>query len=126
MQTRTKIYLVMAHLGALSSLGFLASVLLDWPDFFKGLMLGMLLLPLLIAPLRRMRDEYIDSLWRAGTAWAFVTMVLLFLFAPFIHGIYEGFRGLPNGDTISAEAAGYAAILMFFAGFHVEWVRSRI
>ena len=124
MQMRTKLYLVMAHLGALSSLGFLASVLLDWPDFFKGLMIGMLLLPLLIAPLRQMRDEYIDNLWRSGTAWAFVTMVILFLFAPFLHGFWDGFNGIGNGRSISAEAAGYAAILMFFAGFHVEWLRS--
>ena len=125
-EKRTRIYLTMAHVGALASLGFLAAHLLHWPDFVKGLMVGMLLLPLVIAPLRRMRDEYIDSLWRAGTAWAFVAVVASFLFGPFLAGAYDGVIGLPAQQGIPVEAAGYCAILAFFIGFHVEWMRARL
>ena len=125
-EKRTRIYLTMASTGFLASLGFAAAHLLGWPDFVKGLMVGMLLLPLAIAPLRRMRDEYIDSLWRAGTSWAFVAVVASFLFGPFLEGAYDGFTGAQARPDIPFEAAGYAAILAFFVGFHVEWLRARL
>lgn len=125
-EKRTSIYLTMAHLGFAASIGFAAAQVLHWPDFVKGLMVGMLLLPLGIAPLRRMRDEYIDSLWRSGTAWAFVAVVASFLFGPFLEGAYDGFTGAPPHQTIPVEAAGYAAILAFFIGFHIEWLRARL
>ncbi|WP_296676255.1 hypothetical protein [Novosphingobium sp.] len=125
-EKRTAIYLNMAHMGFFASLGFAAANALHWPDFVKGLTVGLLLLPLVIAPLRRMRDEYIDSLWRAGTAWAFVAVIASFLFAPFLEGFYDGLAAAPSHQNIPVEAAGYAAILAFFIGFHVEWLRARL
>lgn len=125
-EKRTRIYLAMAHLGFLASLGFAAAQLLHWPDFFIGLMVGMLLLPLVIAPLRRMRDEYVDSLWRTGTAWAFLAVIVSFLFAPFAAGFYSGLTGAPTHLGIPVEAGAYFAILAFFIGFHVEWLKVRM
>lgn len=125
MEKRIKTYLIMAHLGALASLGILVAWLLEWPDFVKGLMIGMLLLPLIIAPLRRMRDEYIDGLWQAGTAWAFVAIVACFLFAPIFGGMWGDITGVQRGRDIPVEHGAYLAILMFFAGFHAKWLAGR-
>ncbi len=125
MEKRTKTYLLMAHVGALASLGVFGAWLLDWPDFVKGLMIGLLLLPVVIAPLRRMRDEYIDSLWQAGTGWAFVAIVACFLLAPFLGGMWAGLIDVPRGQSIPVEHGAYLAILMFFAGFHVKWLSGK-
>ena len=88
-------------------------------------MIGMLLLPLVIAPLRRMRDESVDSLWRAGTAWAFVAIVACFLLAPFAEAMWGGLTGVPRGQGIPLQHGAYLAILMFFAGFHLKWLAGR-
>ncbi|MFM5907286.1 MAG: hypothetical protein ACKOPO_06845 [Novosphingobium sp.] len=123
MQKRTRTYLAMAHLGGIAVIGLAAAWALDWPDFLKGLMVGMLMIPLIVIPLRRMRDEYVDSLWRAGTAWAFVAVVASFLFAPFAEGVVDGFTGASPHQDWPASGTGYLAILAFFAGFHVKWLR---
>lgn len=126
LEKRTTTYMTMAHLGLLAALGFGAARLLDWPDFVQGLMIGMLLLPLVVLPLRGMRDEYIDSLWRAGTSWAFIAVVASFLFAPFLEGVYDGLTGAPNQQAIPVAAAGYAAIVAFFVGFHAKWLAAKL
>jgi ABC-type spermidine/putrescine transport system permease subunit II len=123
MEKRTTIYLTMAHFGFAATLGFLAAFALDWPDFVKGLMIGMLMIPLIVLPLRGMRDEYIDGLWKTGTAWAFVGVVIAFLFGPFLEGVYDGFTSNGSGQDIPASSVGFIAIMAFFTGFHLKWLR---
>ena len=120
---RTSLYLTAAHLGAIGALEQVTAQALNWPDFLKGLGVGMMIIPLIVLLLRGLRDEYIESLWRAGTSWAFVAVVASFLLAPFVEGVFDGYTGAPPAQDWPAQATGMIAILAFFAGFHVQWLR---
>jgi hypothetical protein len=120
---RTRLYLIMAHCGALGALGVMLTFGLSLPDFVKGLSIGVMIAPLAAMLARRLRDEYLEELWRAGTSLAFVAMVLVFLVLPFAEGVYDGFTGNARAQDIPAEAAGLAAIIAFYAGFHIRWLR---
>lgn len=122
-ERRTKIYLVMAHLGALATLGVMLSYALGLPDFVKGFTIGLMVVPLAVVLIRRLRDEYIETLWQAGTSLAFAALVVGYLLLPFLEGLYDGFTGNPSGQDIPAHFAGFAAIAAFYTGFHIRWVR---
>lgn len=120
---RTRLYLIMAHCGAIGAAGVVVTFGLSLPDFVKGVSIGVMIAPLAVMLTRRLRDEYIEQLWRAGTSFAFVAVVLVFLAAPFAEGLYDGFTGNGSGQNIPAEATGLAAIIAFYAGFHLRWLR---
>jgi hypothetical protein len=120
---RTRLYLVMAHCGALGAIGVVLAFGLALPEFVKGLSIGVMIAPLAAMLARRLRDEYLEELWRSGTSLAFVAMVLMFLVMPFCEGVYDGFTGNGSGQDIPAEAAGLGAIIAFYAGFHIRWLR---
>lgn len=120
---RTGLYLIMAHLGALAAVGVLVSFGFDLPDFVKGLTIGIMVAPLAVMLIRGLRDEYIEQLWQAGTSWAFVAIVFGYLVLPAAEGFYDGFTANAGGRDIPAEAAGFAAIVAFYTGFHVRWLR---
>lgn len=123
LEDRTRTYLIMAHFGALATVCVLLSFGLDLPDFVKGLSIGMMVVPLVVMHVRRWRDEYIDTLWQAGTSLAFAAVVVGFLVLPFAEGIYDGFTGSPADRGIPAEATLFAGILAFYGGFHLRWLR---
>ncbi len=125
-EKRTRLYLTAAHLGAVGAIIIVAAQILDFRDFIKGLGIGMTVAPLAVLLVRRLRDEYIDSLWRAGTSWAFVAVVVSFLFAPFIQRFVDGLLGSARYQEWPVEAAGLIAILAFFTGFYLKWLRSRL
>lgn len=122
-EERTKLYLIMAHLGGLATLSVFLTFGLELPDFFKGLSIGLMVVPLIVMLIRRFRDEYIETLWQSGTSLAFAALVFGFLALPFLEGFYDGLTGNESGRDIPAEIAGFAAIVAFYAGFHIRWMR---
>ena len=125
-EKRTRMYLTAAIVGFVATLLMIASLALDWPDFMKGLPIGLLLVSLITLLLRRLRDEYIQLLWNAGTSWAFVAVVVLFLISPFVEGVMDGFNGAVRDQAITADFIGPTALLAFFVGFHVKWLRTSL
>ena len=123
-EKRTRMYLTSAVMGFGATLFWIVASALGWPDFVKGLSIGLLLVSLITLLLRRLRDEYIQQLWNAGTGFAFVAVVVLFLVSPFIEGFVAGFNGAVRDQAITAELIGPAALLAFFIGFHFKWLRS--
>lgn len=122
-EKRTKLYLTQAHLGALATIGVMLSYGLGLPDFVKGLSIGLMVVPLGVMLIRRFRDEYIETLWQAGTSLAFVVLVIGFLVLPGLEGFYDGAAGNPKSQDIPAAFAGFAAIAAFYIGFHIRWLR---
>jgi hypothetical protein len=122
-EDRTRLYLVMAHLGGLATIGVFVSIGLDLPPFVKGLSVGLMIVPLIVMLIRRFRDEYIETLWQSGTSLAFAAMVFGFLGLPFLEGLYDDFTGNKSWRDIPAEVAGFLAIIAFYIGFHVRWLR---
>jgi len=116
-------YLIMAHLGGLATIGVLVSFSLGLPDFVRGLTIGLMVVPLAVVLISRLRDEHIETLWQAGTSLAFAVLVIGYLVLPFLEGFYDGFTGAPNGQDIPAHIAGFAAIAAFYLGFHYRWLR---
>ncbi|MBD59854.1 MAG: hypothetical protein CL808_07025 [Citromicrobium sp.] len=113
-------------------MGFAATILMilagafDWPDFVKGLSIGLLLVSLVTLLLRRLRDEFIEQLWNSGVSLAFAAVVIVFLFSPFLEGFVDGFNGSVRDQAITAEFVGPTALLAFFVGFHAKWLRSSL
>lgn len=123
LEDRTRIYLIMAHLGGLATVGVFVAYGFALPDFVKGVTIGVMVVPLAVMLIRRFRDEYIETLWQSGTSLAFAAVVIVFLALPFLEGVYDGFVGNANGRDIPAEAAGFSAIVAFYTGFHFSWLR---
>lgn len=119
-------YLLAAHAGALILTGALAAFALDAPDFFKGLPIGMLLAIVIILFMRQLRDEYIERLWNAGTAAAFLMALASTLGVELVRGFTDPavdvFASTPWFDSLQIGALALAA---FFIGFHVELWRGR-
>ena len=123
LEERTRLYLIMAHLGGLATIGVLVAYGFALPDFVKGLTIGIMIAPLAVMLIRRLRDEYIETLWQSGTSLAFAAVVIVFLALPFLEGIYDGAMGNASSQAIPAEAAGFSAIIAFCVGFHFRWMR---
>jgi hypothetical protein len=123
LEERTRLYLIMAHLGALATIIVFLAFGFALPDFVKGLSIGLMVVPLFVMLLRRFRDEYIETLWQSGTSFAFAAVVFTFLVLPFLEGLYEGLYDIEDGRDIPADVIGLAAILAFYIGFHFRWVR---
>lgn len=123
LEERTKLYLIMAHLGGLATLSVFLTFGFELPDFFKGLSIGLMIVPLIVMLIRRFRDEYIETLWQSGTSLAFAALVFGFLALPSLEGFYDGFTGNESGRDIPAEIAGFAAIVAFYTGFHIRWMK---
>lgn len=119
---RATLYLTSAHMGAIATAILIPARALDWPDFVQGLGLGVLLVSIVILLRRKLRDEYIEGLWRTGTTYAFVTLVIWYLLAPFTHGVLDGLFDVDTGASLPVDWTGLVAIAAFFVGFHRQWL----
>lgn len=122
-EKRTHMYLTSAVMGFAATILMIAGQILDLPDFVKGVAIGLMLVSLLTLLVRRLRDEFIDQLWHAGTSLAFAAVVIVFLASPFVEGIVDGFNGSVRDQAITADFVGPVALLAFFVGFHLKWLR---
>ena len=124
--SRPQKYLWAAHAGALVLITSIAAHALDMPDFFKGLSLGILLALIVILFRSRLRDEYIERLWNAGTAAAFLAALLCTLGVELVRGFAD-----PATDVFATPPlfvpleVGGLTLAAFFAAFHVEMLRTR-
>lgn len=123
--TRARMFLVSAHMGATATALLIAASIAPLSDFVRGLSVGILLVSLFMLLVRRRVDEYIDGLWAAGASFAFVAMVVWFLFAPFLSGFVDGLLRQVPDPTDFARGGGLIAITAFFVGFHFKWLRGQ-
>lgn len=124
-EKRTSIYMTAAHMGAVATPLLLIAIILQWPDFVRGFSVGILVVSLSLLLWRRLRDEFIEQLWNAGTSWAFAAVVLWFLFLPFFQDLLSDLVARDLHPPVPTDWAGVAAIAAFFIGFHLKWLRSR-
>lgn len=124
---RSQKYLWAAHAGGVLMAAMGLTFWLDGPDFIKGLFVGMLLAIVAILFRRKLRDEYVETLWNAGTAAAFlltlVSTVGVELVRGFVDPAVDVFAAAP---LFSATEIGVIALATFFIAFHVAMWRSRI
>lgn len=126
-EKRTRMYLTAAVMGLAGTVTFMVAETFGLPAFISGLSVGILLVALVLLLVRRLRDEYIEQLWNAGASWAFVAVVLTFIFTPFLEGFYDGITGAESRqDLAMLEMIGPFALLAFFAGFHIKWLRTSL
>ena len=123
---RAQLYLYSAHAGAVLLMGLGAAYGLGAPDFLKGFIVGMLLVLVLVLFRSKMRDEYIERLWNAGTATAFVVILCVTLLADLVRGFANPALDVPTGTSgMSALAVGLSGLAAFYIGFHVAMIRER-
>jgi hypothetical protein len=123
---RAQLYMVGAHMGAVATLLLIPARLLNWPDFVIGVCTGVLLVSVILVMRRRLRDEYVESLWQSGTTLSFVVTIIWFLFAPFGEGMMDGMMQADARQDFPGSDAALVAVAAFFIGFHVKWLRSRL
>lgn len=70
----------------------------------------------------RKADEYVAALWRKGATFAFMTLLVATLFAPFIEGFLDGLLGFNRQQDFPGDIAPDLA----FTGFFVAHFWGRI
>ena len=119
-------YLYAAHAGAVVLAAALAASWFGAPDFFKGLPAGILLGIIVILFRSQLRDEYIERLWNAGTAAAFLTALASTLGLELVRGFAD-----PTVDVfeappfLDATTIGILSLAAFFTVFHLAMWRTR-
>ena len=123
---KAQLYLYFAHAGALLLIALAAAYSLGAPDFLKGLIAGMLLVLVLLLFRSKMRDEYIERLWNAGTATAFIVILCLTLLADLVRGFADSTLDVPTGTSgMPTLQVGLAALAAFYIAFHIAMIRER-
>jgi hypothetical protein len=122
-QRRARVYLTASYLGLIAVVLMLLARLLAWPDFMQGLPIGLAVASLALLLIRKLRDEYYQRLWAAGTSWAFVALVLWFLCGPFSRELLAGIGNPQAAPQWPVDWTALIAMLAFFVGFHVERLR---
>ena len=119
-------YLLAAHAGAALLCAALAAAEFGAPDFVQGLFVGMLLAIIFILFRSTLRDEYIERLWNAGTAAAFLTALASTLGLELVRGFADPtvdvFEAPPLFDAITV---GVLSLTAFFSVFHLAMWRTR-
>jgi len=119
-ENRYAMFLTMVHLGAIATLLLIATLIFDLPGFVDGLPQGMLFVAIGAILYRKLRDDYVEDLWKAGISAAFVAIAVCFLFAPLALGLLGDMGGnAPWRDAeIAVQWPAAIAFLAFFAGFY--------
>lgn len=118
-------YMTGAHIGALSLVGYLALRFTHGPDFAIGVTVGIMLVSVCALVWGSRTDEYLKALWSAGATSAFLFTVVAFLFGPVLFGQQGFFIDGTSPPVSQVHFLGMLAILAFYAGFHIQWLRSR-
>ncbi len=123
---KAQTYLKVAHAGAALMVVLGIAYAIDLPDFVKGLIVGGLCVLVMLLFWSKMRDEYIERLWKVGTATAFIVTLCLTLLADIIYGFASSALDTPTGTPgIGAFNVGVAALASFYIGFHIAMIRER-
>ena len=123
---KAQMYLNVAHVGAVLMLALGIAYAAQAPDFFKGFLIGILFVLVGVLFRSKLRDEYVERLWNAGTATAFVVTLCLTVLADFVRGFADPALDVPTGTAgLSSFDVGLAALASFYVGFHVAMLRER-
>ena len=118
---RYAMFVTMVHMGALATLLLIATLVFDLPSFVDGLPQGMLLVAIGMIMVRKLRDDYVEDLWKAGTNAAFIAIAVSFVFGPLIIDLVSDVAG---NDTvwrdyrIAVQWPAAVALIGFYAGFY--------
>ncbi|NCP17888.1 MAG: hypothetical protein GW855_01860 [Erythrobacter sp.] len=118
---RYAMFVTMVHTGALATLLLFATIIFDLPGFVDGLPIGLLLVALGVILNRKLRDDYVEQLWKAGTAAAFIAVIACSLVLPVAYGMLDDVLG---GDTtwreftIPVQLPAAVALTGFYIGFY--------
>lgn len=125
-EKQSKLVLKGAYLGMAGTVLLALALAFDWPDFLKGLPLGILFVSLFLMLWRKLRDEYFEELWAAGASVAFVATLAWSFLVPVIESLVEGPGMLQIHGGFPAIWTGIVCLGGFFVGFHAKrlWARS--
>ena len=127
---KEQFYYLAAHAGAVLLVGLGIAYVAGAPDFWKGFIVGALIVAVVVLFRQKLRDEYAERLWNAGTAGAFgVTLITAFspeFLSDAFRGFADGFGG-PGSSAITPTPGviGTFALIGFFAAFHLALWRNR-
>ena len=122
---RAQLYMTAAHVGAVATAVVIPAHAFGWPDPLQAAAFLVLLICIILLLRRRLRDEYIEGMWNSGVTFAFVAMLFWHIFAPFVHGMIDGFMGVERRGSLPAQWTGLVAIAAFFIAFHYRWLADR-
>ncbi len=123
---RTTLYMTFASFGAIATVLMVLARVLAWPDFVQSFSIGVLLGSLAFLFRRKLRDEYVESLWNAGVSAAFAAVVLWFLIGPYLTGALNGQMADIRAAESSTTWSGIIALVAFFGGFHSRRLRGAV
>ncbi len=127
-EARSGLFFAMVHVGALATVLLISTLVFDLPDFVDGLPQGILLVSVGVIMAKRLRDEYVEELWRAGTSAAFVLAIAAFLVLPLVIGISERIRlgaGDPRDFSVVVQWPLAVALSGFYAAFYRRMLADR-
>lgn len=118
---RAALFMTSVHVGVAATILMLTTLAFDLPDFIDGLPQGILLVSLGMILRRKLRDEYIEDLWRAGTTSAFTAVLVAFLVVPLAIGltgeVFQG-GGDPRDYSVAVQWPAAVALAGFYLGFY--------
>lgn len=121
-------YMRSAEAGLLASVAFALSAVELLVPLVGVLSAIALCLSLAVVCQTRLRDEYLDRLWAAGTVCAFATALAVTIGSYLFGGglnLLADLAGVPHDDFtkmpgLSGLAVGSVVIFGFFLGFHLK------
>jgi len=120
---KTRLHLAMGHVVTLSTLVVICFAFELVPRPVAAIAALASMAALLVMFATRRADEWIASLWSAGTSVGFLGAIGWLLFAPFVEGVIDGFRGDEAGQDLPAAAASFVALACFVIAFNLKRLR---
>lgn len=118
-------YLMLAHFGAAMLAGLVAAFTFNAPDFIKGFFVGCLLVLVTALFRSKMRDEYIERLWNAGTAAAFFTALAMTVGGDLVVGYANPKAEVFTISAFTTAQIGLGVLIAFYLTFHLALWRNR-
>lgn len=122
---KAQTYLWVAHAGAVALIALGLCLYFGAPDFAQGFLVGMLLVLVAVLFRSKMRDEYIERLWNAGTAAAFITTLLMTVGADLVIGFADDKADVFTRSAFTSPQVGLGALAAFYITFHLAMLRNR-
>ena len=118
---KAQIYMIAAHLGAILTVALIAAYQFDLAPIWKSVIGAGLFVIMMVLFRHKMRDEYVERLWNAGTAGAFLLTLAFTLGTLFLHPVHNAISGLRTPYfALSGEVVGLIALAAFFIGFQIS------
>lgn len=123
-KNRAPLNLTMGWVGLVAVTGLVATSAFEAGIAARAIVVVALLVSLATMFATRKSDEYTLGLWSSGANAAFAVIILWFLFAPFLEGVYDGFMQAHEGaeavQDFPTEGGSIAGIFAFFVVFNIK------